>query len=103
MLSEIYLNFNTQQNGVQNGSPFQLLLLYLCVAQNEAVTALKKSRQQYFQRCGELEKAKAITAKTVDDPGGIKTLDKRRKSKDEAQTKARAAILKIPPCIFGCT
>ncbi|KAM7387156.1 hypothetical protein PAMA_009666 [Pampus argenteus] len=53
---------------------------------NEAVTALKKARQQYFQRCDELEKAKA-----VDDTGGIKTIDKRRKSKDEAQTKVLEA------------
>lgn len=55
--------------------------------QNEAVTALKKARQQYFQRGDELEKAKAISAKAVDDTAGIKTIDKRRKSKDEAQTK----------------
>lgn len=55
--------------------------------QNESVTALKKARQQYYQRCDELEKAKAVTAKTVEDTAGIKTLDKRRKSKDEAKTK----------------
>ncbi|XP_034046437.1 GEM-interacting protein [Thalassophryne amazonica] len=54
---------------------------------NEAVAALKKARQQYFQRCDELEKAKAISAKAVDDTTGYKTLDKRRKSKDEAQSK----------------
>lgn len=55
--------------------------------QNEAVTAFKKARHQYFQRCDELEKAKAVTAKAVDDIAGIKTLDKRKKSKDEAQSK----------------
>ncbi|XP_051904366.1 GEM-interacting protein [Hippocampus zosterae] len=66
---------------------------------NEAVTALKKSRQQYLQRCDELEKAKAITAKTVDDPGGIKTLDKRRKSKDEAQTKVTESELFYRQCV----
>lgn len=66
-------------------------LFSLCISldyfQNESVTSLKKARQQYFQRCDELEKAKAISAKTVDDTAGFKTLDKRRKSKDEAQTK----------------
>uniref|UniRef100_A0A4W6FQP9 F-BAR domain-containing protein n=1 Tax=Lates calcarifer TaxID=8187 RepID=A0A4W6FQP9_LATCA len=57
---------------------------------NDAVTALKKARQQYFQRCDELEKVcKAVSAKAVDDTAGIKTLDKRRKSKDEAQTKVQ--------------
>lgn len=55
--------------------------------QNESVTSMKKARQQYFQRCDELEKAKAISAKTVEDTAALKTLDKRRKSKDEAQAK----------------
>ncbi|XP_054615712.1 GEM-interacting protein [Dunckerocampus dactyliophorus] len=66
---------------------------------NEAVTSLKKARQQYFQRCDELEKAKAVTAKTVDDTGGMKTLDKRRKSKDEAQTKVMEAELLYKQCV----
>lgn len=60
---------------------------------NEAVTAFKKARHQYFQRCDELEKAKAVTAKAVDDIAGIKTLDKRKKSKDEAQSKVWEAEL----------
>lgn len=58
--------------------------------QNESVTSMKKARQQYFQRCDELEKAKAISARTVEDAAGFKTLDKRRKSKDEAQAKVTA-------------
>ncbi|XP_026181964.1 GEM-interacting protein [Mastacembelus armatus] len=60
---------------------------------NEAVTAFKKARHQYFQRCDELEKAKAISAKAVDDTAGTKTLDKRRKSKEEAQSKVMEAEL----------
>lgn len=67
---------------------FPSMCLLVCF-QNEAVTAFKKARQQYFQRCDELEKAKAVTAKAVDDTAGMKTLDKRRKSKDEAQTKVK--------------
>lgn len=51
------------------------------------MTAFRKARHQYFQRCEELEKLKVISAKAIDDSLGIKTLDKRRKSKDEAQTK----------------
>lgn len=51
---------------------------------------MKKARQQYFQRCDELEKAKAISAKTVEDASAFKTLDRRRKSKDEAQGKVSA-------------
>nr|XP_057906246.1 GEM-interacting protein isoform X2 [Doryrhamphus excisus] len=65
---------------------------------NEAVTSLKKARQQYFQRCDELEKAKAITAKIVDDMGGMKTLERRRKSKDE-QTKVMEAELLYKQCV----
>ncbi|KAM9391856.1 GEM-interacting protein isoform 2-T2 [Pholidichthys leucotaenia] len=66
---------------------------------NDAETALKKAKQQYFQRCDELEKAKAISAKAVDDTAGIKTLDKRRKSKDEAQTKVMEAELLYRQCV----
>ncbi|XP_067332759.1 GEM-interacting protein isoform X2 [Channa argus] len=66
---------------------------------NEAVTALKKARQQYFQRCEELEKAKAVSAKALDDTAGIKTLDKRRKSKDEAQTKVMEAETLYRQCV----
>ncbi|XP_028268818.1 GEM-interacting protein isoform X2 [Parambassis ranga] len=66
---------------------------------NEAVTALKKAKQQYFQRCDELEKAKAVSAKAADEAPGIKTLDKRRKSKDEAQTKVLEAELLYRQCV----
>lgn len=61
----------------------------VCVMQNDAVVALKRARQQYLQRCEELEKAKAMTAKGVDELSGTKTLDKRRKSQDEAQSKVK--------------
>lgn len=57
------------------------------------MAALKKAVHQYFQRCDELEKAKAISAKAVDDTAGFKTLDKRRKSKDEAQTKVNIPFM----------
>lgn len=57
------------------------------------MTAFKKARLLYFQRCDELEKAKAVKAKAVDDTVGIKTLDKRRKSKDEAQTKVNFSLV----------
>ncbi|KAK3532607.1 hypothetical protein QTP86_026220 [Hemibagrus guttatus] len=60
---------------------------------NDAVGALKRARQQYIQRCEELEKAKAMTAKGVDELSGTKTLDKRRKSQDEAQSKAKHQTL----------
>lgn len=54
---------------------------------------MKKARQQYFQRCDELEKAKAISAKTVEDTAAFKTLDKRRKCKDEAQAKVNVPLM----------
>ncbi|XP_058510273.1 GEM-interacting protein isoform X2 [Solea solea] len=66
---------------------------------NEAVTAFKKAQHQYFQRCDELEKAKAISAKAVDDTTGFRTLDKRRKSKDEAQTRVMEAELQYKQCV----
>ncbi|XP_051245241.1 GEM-interacting protein [Dicentrarchus labrax] len=66
---------------------------------NDSVTALKKARQQYLQRCDELEKVKAVSAKSVDDTAGTKTLDKRRKSKDEAQTKVMEAELLYRQCV----
>lgn len=60
------------------------------------MAALKKARHQYFQRCDELEKAKAISAKSLDDAAGFKTLDKRRKSKDEAQNKVILLLNPVP-------
>ncbi|XP_011602360.2 GEM-interacting protein isoform X2 [Takifugu rubripes] len=66
---------------------------------NESVTSMKKARQQYFQRCDELEKAKAISAKTVEDTAAFKTLDKRRKCKDEAQAKVLEVELQYRQCL----
>ncbi|XP_017310552.1 GEM-interacting protein [Ictalurus punctatus] len=66
---------------------------------NDAVVALKRARQQYLQRCEELEKAKAMTAKGVDELSGTKTLDKRRKSQDEAQSKVSEAELLYRQCV----
>jgi hypothetical protein len=52
------------------------------------VAALKKARQQYLQRSEDLEKTKAVTAKAGDElTAGNKTLDKRRKSRDDAHSK----------------
>lgn len=65
----------------------------MLVFQSESVSALKKAQQQYFQRCDELLKAKAITAKALDDIAGMKTLDKRRKSKDDAQAKVNVPLM----------
>ncbi|KAM9494040.1 GEM-interacting protein [Clarias gariepinus] len=66
---------------------------------NDAVAALKRARQQYLQRCEELEKAKAMTAKGVDESSGTKTLDKRRKSQDDAQSKVSEAELLYKQCV----
>ncbi|MCI4391825.1 hypothetical protein PGIGA_G00138950 [Pangasianodon gigas] len=66
---------------------------------NDAVAALKRARQQYLQRCEELEKAKAMTAKGVDELSGTKTLDKRRKSQDEAQSKVSEAEVLYKQCV----
>ncbi|KAJ8373191.1 hypothetical protein AAFF_G00270240 [Aldrovandia affinis] len=62
---------------------------------NEVLVALKKARQQYTQRSEDLEKAKA----GEEGAGGYKTLDKRRKSKDEALTKVREAETQYRQCV----
>uniref|UniRef100_A0A8C0Y3G1 GEM interacting protein n=1 Tax=Cyprinus carpio carpio TaxID=630221 RepID=A0A8C0Y3G1_CYPCA len=66
---------------------------------NDAVSALKRARQQYLQRCEELEKAKAMTAKAEEDTGGYKTLDKRRKSRDDAQAKVTESEMLYRQCV----
>lgn len=66
---------------------------------HDAVSALKRARQQYMQRCEELEKAKAMTAKAEEDTGGYKTLDKRRKSRDDAQTKVTETEIQYRQCV----
>ncbi|KAL2101586.1 hypothetical protein ACEWY4_003347 [Coilia grayii] len=66
---------------------------------NDAESALKKARQQYIQRSEELEKAKAVTAKAEEEAGGYKTLDKRRKSRDDAQTKMTEAEHLYKQCV----
>lgn len=81
------------KNLTQFDSFYPLFVSVAFFFQNESVTALKKARSQYFQRCDDLEKAKAISAKSVDDSTGFKTLDKRRKSKDEAQNKVNISLM----------
>ncbi|XP_062388874.1 GEM-interacting protein isoform X2 [Sardina pilchardus] len=66
---------------------------------NDAESALKKARQQYIQRCEELEKAKAMTTKAAEESGGYKTLDKRRKSRDDAQSKMTEAEHTYKLCV----
>ncbi|MCJ8746059.1 hypothetical protein PDJAM_G00137540 [Pangasius djambal] len=66
---------------------------------NDAVVALKRARLQYLQRCEELEKAKAMMAKVFDELSGTKTLDKRRKSQDEAQSKVSEAEVLYKQCV----
>ncbi|KAK7175246.1 hypothetical protein R3I93_002216 [Phoxinus phoxinus] len=66
---------------------------------NDAVSALKRARQQYMQRCEDLEKAKAMTAKAEEDTGGYKTLDKRRKSRDDAQSKVTETEMLYRQCV----
>ncbi|XP_041736834.1 GEM-interacting protein-like isoform X1 [Coregonus clupeaformis] len=67
---------------------------------NEAVAALKKARQQYLQRSEDLEKTKAVTAKAGDElTAGHKTVDKRRKSRDDAQSKVMEAEMQYRQCV----
>lgn len=66
--------------------------------QNDSLSAMRKSRLHYLQRCEELEKAKVLSAKAEEEfqgpaAGGSsssssnKQLEKRRRYRDEAQLK----------------
>ncbi|XP_010074827.1 PREDICTED: GEM-interacting protein, partial [Pterocles gutturalis] len=75
---------------------------------NESLSSLRKSRLQYLQRCEELEKAKHLSAKAEDEyqnaavanPGSAnKQLEKRRRSREEAQTKVQESEALYKMCI----
>ncbi|KAM8954126.1 LOW QUALITY PROTEIN: GEM-interacting protein-like [Pelodytes ibericus] len=73
---------------------------------SDALTALRKYRQQYVQRCEDLEKAKQLSAKVEEEqstgthPGSAsKQLERRKKSREEAQTKAQEAEVTYRSCV----
>ncbi|XP_068130565.1 GEM-interacting protein isoform X2 [Hyperolius riggenbachi] len=73
---------------------------------SDALTSLRKARQQYIQRCEDLEKAKQLSAKIEEEqntggyPGSAnKLLEKRRRSREEAQTKAQEAEFLYRTCV----
>ncbi|XP_059848145.1 GEM-interacting protein-like isoform X1 [Hypanus sabinus] len=77
---------------------------------NDALTALRKSKHLYFQRCEEFEKAKQQSAKAEEEqillsmsgtyPGSAsKQLEKRRRSKDEAHLKVQEAEVHYKNCV----
>ncbi|NXD17891.1 GMIP protein, partial [Nothocercus nigrocapillus] len=75
---------------------------------NESLSALRKSRLQYVQRCEELERAKQLSAKAEDGfqsaPGAHagsanKQLEKRRRSCEEAQAKVQETEALYKMCI----
>uniref|UniRef100_A0A8C0QR31 GEM interacting protein n=1 Tax=Chelonoidis abingdonii TaxID=106734 RepID=A0A8C0QR31_CHEAB len=75
---------------------------------NDSLSSLRKSRLHYIQRCEELEKAKLLSAKAEDEyqsiaathPGSAnKQLEKRRRSREEAQVKVQEAEVSYKMCI----
>uniref|UniRef100_W5MPQ8 GEM interacting protein n=1 Tax=Lepisosteus oculatus TaxID=7918 RepID=W5MPQ8_LEPOC len=78
---------------------------------SEAIAALKKSRQQYIQRCEELEKARALSARAEEEnsnttsagASGSKIVEKRRRSRDEAQIKVQEAEIMYRSCVNDAT
>ncbi|XP_058864114.1 GEM-interacting protein-like isoform X2 [Acipenser ruthenus] len=70
---------------------------------SETVSCLKKARQQYVQRCEELEKARVSSARAEEETGaagsGSKTLDKRRRTQDEAHCKVQEATAHYKACV----
>ncbi|XP_053573907.1 GEM-interacting protein [Bombina bombina] len=72
----------------------------------DALSALRKARQQYIQRCEDLEKAKQLSAKVEEEQStgtlqgsANKQLEKRRRSKEEAHTKAQEAEATYRSCV----
>uniref|UniRef100_UPI00398F16BF GEM-interacting protein isoform X2 n=1 Tax=Pristiophorus japonicus TaxID=55135 RepID=UPI00398F16BF len=77
---------------------------------HDALTALRKSKQMYLQRCEDFEKAKLHSAKAEEEqqslsvsgsaPGSAsKQLEKRRRSKDEAHVKVQEAETYYKTCV----
>ncbi|XP_034648591.1 GEM-interacting protein isoform X2 [Trachemys scripta elegans] len=75
---------------------------------NDSLSSLRKSRLHYIQRCEELEKAKLLSAKAEDEyqsiaathPGSAnKQLEKRRRSREEAQVKVQETEASYKMCI----
>ncbi|XP_067829273.1 GEM-interacting protein isoform X2 [Heptranchias perlo] len=78
---------------------------------HDALTALRKSKQAYLQRCEDFEKAKLHSAKAEEEqqslsvsgasPGNTsKHLEKRRRSKDEAQVKVQETEHQYKSCVI---
>ncbi|KAG8574397.1 hypothetical protein GDO81_009165 [Engystomops pustulosus] len=72
----------------------------------DSLTSLRKARQQYVQRCEDLEKAKQLSAKVEEEqstgtyPGSAsKLLEKRKRSREEAQIKAHEAEVTYRSCV----
>ncbi|XP_077185452.1 GEM-interacting protein isoform X3 [Paroedura picta] len=71
---------------------------------NDSLSSMRKSRQHYFQRCEDLEKAKALSARVGEESQGTagsasKQLEKRRRYREEAQLKAQESEIVYKSCI----
>ncbi|XP_063787637.1 GEM-interacting protein isoform X2 [Pseudophryne corroboree] len=73
---------------------------------SDSLASLRKARQQYIQRCEDLEKAKQLSAKIEEEQStgshlgsATKQLEKRRKSREEAQIKAQEAEVLYRSCV----
>ncbi|XP_040270565.1 GEM-interacting protein isoform X2 [Bufo bufo] len=72
----------------------------------DSLSSLRKARQQYVQRCEDHEKAKQLSAKIEEEqstgtyPGSAnKLLEKRRRSREDAQIKAHEAEVLYRSCV----
>uniref|UniRef100_A0A8D0GPM7 GEM interacting protein n=1 Tax=Sphenodon punctatus TaxID=8508 RepID=A0A8D0GPM7_SPHPU len=71
---------------------------------NDSLSAMRKSRLHYQQRCEDLEKAKLLSARAEEESQGAggsanKQLEKRRRSREEAQTKAQETEATYRSCV----
>ncbi|XP_015283244.1 PREDICTED: GEM-interacting protein isoform X1 [Gekko japonicus] len=72
---------------------------------NDSLSSMRKSRQHYFQRCEDLEKAKVLSARAEEEcqgtaGSGNKQLEKRRRYREEVQLKAQESEVVYKTCIW---
>ncbi|XP_039206305.1 GEM-interacting protein isoform X2 [Crotalus tigris] len=71
---------------------------------NDSLSSMRKARLHYLQRCEDLEKAKVQSAKAEEEfqavtSSGNKQLEKRRRYRDEVQTKVQESEVTYRSCV----
>ncbi|XP_034957635.1 GEM-interacting protein isoform X2 [Zootoca vivipara] len=72
---------------------------------NDSRSSMQKSRLHYLQRCEDLEKAKVLSARAEEEwqntaGSGTKQLEKRRRCRDELQSKVQELEVVYRSCVY---